>query len=165
MSGKPRRQSASVVPLHPLEAPGALATVRLGRVTGLSRDGQILVDYPGNRRGAQPALSTVRLSAAQIAVLAASREPVLLTFDADQPDRPILFGLTQTIASTATPGVPRALVDGEVVELCGAERVELRCGKARIVLTKEGKVIINGAYISSTSSGAHRIRGGSVEIN
>jgi hypothetical protein len=59
----------------------------------------------------------------------------------------------------------RAVVDGEVVELRGNERVELRCGKASIVMTKEGKIILSGTYLSSASSGAHRIRGGSVEIN
>jgi hypothetical protein len=76
------------------------------------------------------------------------------------------LGLTQSIpSSTPTVGSPHAVVDGEVVELRGAERVELRCGEASIVLTKEGKIVMTGAYISSASSGAHRIRGGSVEIN
>ena len=59
----------------------------------------------------------------------------------------------------------RAVVDGQEVLVEGYERLELRCGKASIVLTAEGKVLVNGTYISSRSSGAHRIRGGSVEVN
>ena len=41
----------------------------------------------------------------------------------------------------------------------------LRCGKASITLTREGKVLIKGAYLSSRSSGVNRIKGGSVQIN
>ena len=59
----------------------------------------------------------------------------------------------------------RALVDGQELVLEGYKRIELRCGKASLILTEEGKVLVNGTYISSTSSGAHRIRGGSVDIN
>jgi hypothetical protein len=57
------------------------------------------------------------------------------------------------------------LVDGQELVLEGYKRIELRCGKASLILTEEGKVLVNGTYISSTSSGAHRIRGGSVDIN
>ena len=39
------------------------------------------------------------------------------------------------------------------------------CGKASLLMTKEGKVVIYGTYISSRSTGVHRIKGGSVEIN
>jgi hypothetical protein len=41
----------------------------------------------------------------------------------------------------------------------------LRCGKARITLTRAGKVLVEGTYISSRSSGVNRIRGGSVHLN
>jgi hypothetical protein len=43
--------------------------------------------------------------------------------------------------------------------------VVLRCGKASITLTKAGKIIIDGAYVSHRSSGVLRLRGGSVQIN
>jgi hypothetical protein len=59
----------------------------------------------------------------------------------------------------------QAVVDGKVVEIRGAERIEIRCGKASLILTKEGKILLQGTYISSQSSGVHRVRGGSVEIN
>ena len=38
-------------------------------------------------------------------------------------------------------------------------------GKASITLTREGKVLIRGTYLSSRSSGVNRIKGGSVQIN
>ena len=45
------------------------------------------------------------------------------------------------------------------------EQLVLRCGKARITLTSAGKVLIEGAYISSRSTGVNRIKGGSVQLN
>ena len=163
MSAKPKKQSPKVVSLRPQAAPLAQVPVRIGTVTGWSEKGGLLVDYPGSPHGPQRAMTTMRLTASQIEALIATREPVLLTFDLERPEHPILFGLTQPVpAHTETV---RAVVDGEVVDFRGNERVELRCGKASIVLTKEGKVVISGTYISSVSSGAHRIRGGSMEIN
>jgi len=41
----------------------------------------------------------------------------------------------------------------------------LRCGKASITLTREGKVLIHGSYISSRSTGVNRVKGGSVQLN
>jgi Domain of unknown function (DUF6484) len=167
MSAKPKKQSPKVVPLHP-EPPVAQLAMRFGTVKAWSENDGILVDYPGSPSGPQPATTTVRLSAAQIQALIASQDAVCLTFDPSRPAHPVLFALTQPIAHAPAPneGEPmRAVVDGEVVEIEGAERVVLRCGKASIVLTKEGKILLNGTYLASESTGAHRIRGGSVEIN
>jgi len=55
--------------------------------------------------------------------------------------------------------------DGEPVIVSAKDRLVLRCGKASITLTKEGKLLIEGTYVSSHSSGVNRIRGGSVQIN
>jgi hypothetical protein len=168
MSARPKKSSPKVVPLRPRAAPSALVAVRLGTVTGWSEKSGLLVDYPGSPHGPRPAMTTMRLTAPQIEALIASREAVLLTFDLERPDQPILFGLTQPLPSPSSmreSGPAHAVVDDEVVQLRGNERVELRCGKASIVMTKEGKIVLTGTYISSVSSGAHRIRGGSIEIN
>jgi hypothetical protein len=41
----------------------------------------------------------------------------------------------------------------------------LRCGKASITLTKAGKVLVQGTYVSHRSSGVIRIKGGAVQLN
>ena len=56
-------------------------------------------------------------------------------------------------------------IDGEAISLRASERVEIRCGEASIVLTKEGKVIVNGTYVSVGSDGVLRLDGGSVNMN
>jgi hypothetical protein len=55
--------------------------------------------------------------------------------------------------------------DGERLVVSAKEQLVLRCGEASITLTKSGKVLIQGAYVSSRSSGVNRIKGGSVQIN
>lgn len=57
------------------------------------------------------------------------------------------------------------LVDGERIDINAREQIVLRCGKSSITMTSAGKVIIRGTYVSTRSSGANRIKGGSVQIN
>jgi len=51
-----------------------------------------------------------------------------------------------------------AIVDGERIVMTGKKEVVLRCGKASIALTADGKVVVRGAKIISTAEGLHRIR-------
>ncbi len=144
--------------------------VRVGTITRWSEAEGIIVDYSGSPNGPQPVATTMRFSAAQLDALVGSGDAVLLTFERGQPDRPVLVGLTQPVPArdvslSSEEPLSRSAGPVLVVELRGSERVELRCGKASIVMTKEGKIILNGTYISSAASGAHRIRGGSIEIN
>jgi hypothetical protein len=55
--------------------------------------------------------------------------------------------------------------DGDRLIVTAKEQLVLRCGAASITLTKAGKVLIRGAYVSSTSTGVNRINGGSVQLN
>lgn len=88
---------------------------------------------------------------------------VALMFEAGDPTRPLVIGRIQRLPDTATPAV--AHLDGERLEFSAEREIVLRCGKASITLTREGKVLIRGAYLSSRSSGVNRIKGGSVQIN
>jgi len=91
---------------------------------------------------------------------------VALMFVAGDPSLPLVIGRIQRLpqASAATPAAV-AHVDGERLEFSAEREIVLRCGKASITLTREGKVLIKGAYLSSRSSGVNRIKGGSVQIN
>jgi hypothetical protein len=65
----------------------------------------------------------------------------------------------------SSPGTVDVDVDGERLVVTAKEQLVLRCGRASITLTRAGKVLIQGAYISSRSTGANRIKGGSVQLN
>ena len=72
--------------------------------------------------------------------------------------------------SSASVELNRASLDpvhtaGTAREIGALDQLVLRCGKASITLTKAGKVLIQGTYLSSRSSGVNRIKGGSVQLN
>jgi hypothetical protein len=93
---------------------------------------------------------------------------VVLMFEDGDARRPIIMGClprAQGWPLAERPGRVEVDADGERLMVSAKEQLVLRCGKASITLTKEGKVLIQGAYISSRSSGVNRIKGGSVQLN
>lgn len=92
---------------------------------------------------------------------------VVLAFENGDASLPIIMGVIapHPLPVAATAEETTACVDGERVVIEGRKEIVLKCGKASITLTKAGKVLIKGAYLSSRSSGVNRIRGGSVHIN
>jgi hypothetical protein len=138
--------------------------VRIGTLVGLTDDGCTpLVMYSGQPGSAAlPARATLDLHGAHI-----GREVVLMFEDGD-PRRPLVMGcLTHKAAwpLTERPGQVEVDADGERLVVSAKDELVLRCGKASITLTKAGKVLIHGTYVSSRSSGVNRIKGGSVQLN
>ncbi len=84
------------------------------------------------------------------------------------PDPAVLAAPDPTTDVPATPTGAAKLdvrADGDRVEIAAERELVLRCGSASITLTKEGKLLLRGAYVSSRATGVHRIQGGVVEIN
>jgi hypothetical protein len=108
------------------------------------------------------AKSTVDLHGAHVG------RQLALMFENGDPRRPIVIGVlrpAQHCPLPESPGQVEIDADGERLIVTAREQLVLRCGKASITLTKSGKVLIEGEYLSSRSGGVHRIRGGSVQIN
>jgi Domain of unknown function (DUF6484) len=136
----------------------------VGRLVGFKDEGTVpLVVYEGQPSSAAVAArATVDLVGSQI-----GRE-VLLMFDDGDPYRPLVIGCLHDAHAKALPdgvGQIDVDVDGQRLVVSAKEQLVLRCGKARITLTNAGKVLIEGAYISSNSTGVNRIRGGSIHLN
>jgi hypothetical protein len=78
------------------------------------------------------------------------------------------MGVLQGSAAWPTDDKPAQVevdADGQRMLVNAKEQLVLRCGKASITLTKAGKVLIEGAYLLSRSTGVNRIKGGSVQLN
>ena len=144
-------------------APSRIDGVLTGVLIGFKNDGtQPLVIFPGQpQTAAVPARTTVDLHGAHIG------RQVVLMFDGGDPMRPIVLGSIrgEATALEKQPGQVEVDVDGERLLIGAKDQLVLRCGKASITLTKAGKVLIQGAYVSSRSTGVNRIKGGSVQLN
>jgi hypothetical protein len=130
--------------------------VVIGVLMGFSGGGAPLVVFPGNRADtAVPARTTASLTPEDV-----GREVALL-FEAGDPTLPLVVG---RLIRPEPVTIARDGAD-EIVTLTAEREIVLRCGKASITLTSAGKVLIRGEYVSSRSTGANRIKGGSVHLN
>jgi hypothetical protein len=89
-------------------------------------------------------------------------------FEEGDPVRPIVIGCLAEDGARTLPDLPGSVevdVDGRRLVVTATEQLVLRCGAASVTLTREGKILLRGTYVSSHSSGVQRIRGGSVQIN
>lgn len=157
---------------HPYEPelPMKLEGIVIGTLVGLGTQGEPLVDFAGNPAGdGVVARSTVPLGSEAVG------RSVALLFEAGDPARPIALGVVidpttnlrdrtaRRVGGTGTSLDIRA--DGERLEIQAEREIVLQVGKASITLTRAGKILIRGTYVSSHSSGVHRLKGASVEIN
>jgi hypothetical protein len=180
---KPRAEARAVTARE-------FAGVTVGRLIPGSTPAGPRVDFEGNPAGPVTARSTVALDDAIIERAVKSRQGVVLQFEGGDPARPIIVGLVQepkTLLSELLAGPVReakpgkaekaaktevtakskseARLDGKKVVLEADHQIELRCGDASITLTRDGKIIVKGAYVETYSRGVNRIKGGAVKIN
>lgn len=127
------------------------------------RDERPMVDFPDNRAGLIPARTTVDLS--ELHGSEGLPVEVLLVFNEGQPLQPVIVGRLFPEAVTPDAQSVQAKVDGRRLVLTAQEEIELRCGQARIVLRKNGRISVRGVYVETRAKGVNRIKGGSVQIN
>ena len=153
--------------------PACIDGIRIGKVAGTDASGQVLIDYPGNVQGHLPARLT---SSAKEKLRQGSPvgRDVLLAFENNDPGCPVIIDTLYSLLDEITEQSGNLLevqkpeevtVDRKRLVFDAEEEIVLRCGEASITLTSAGKVLIKGSYLISRSSGANRIKGGSVQIN
>ena len=131
--------------------------VVIGVFLGFGEDAPMVV-FPGNpEEAAIPARSLTDLTSAMIGA------EVALLFQGGDPGRPLIVG--RIVEPSRKSLAPQVIRDGEGVKITGDERIELRCGKATIIMEKDGRITIRGTYVTSHASAANRIRGGSINLN
>jgi hypothetical protein len=154
-------ESRSTQPPTPGSNPTLAPTaVVVGVLCGFGEEKQILVNFPENKSGYPvQARSTIVLDSTHVG------KEVLLAFEHGLPAKPIVIGCIQA-EPIREPKLPvEVKLDGRQVMLSAEKEIVLQCGKASITLTRAGKILINGEYLLSRSSGVNRIKGGSVQIN
>lgn len=155
------QESAAMDPSAP-DGPGRMI---IGRLVAIDEQKRPLVDYPG-LGGSEPvpALCTNGLGRQHLG------GDVVLMLEPGH-GRPVVLGpVSDRIQEPPCPAAGNEEEvtverDGQRLTLTAEQEIVLRCGKASITLTRAGKVVIRGAYVSSRSSGVNALKGGSVQIN
>jgi hypothetical protein len=127
--------------------------VVIGELVALGEDGPRVALAGGGAGTALRCRSLVPLDGSFVGA------EVALMFEGGDPSRPLILG------RLLEPAGPAVLRDGERVRVTAAERIELRVGKASIVMEKDGRITIRGSYVTSHASATNRVRGGSVHLN
>lgn len=94
-------------------------------------------------------------------------EQVALSFINGNLRQPVILGVIKpTRMSVGVSDQPMQIeVDGERQIVHAEKQLVLRCGDASIVLNRDGRIVVKGAYVETRSRGVNRIKGGSVQIN
>jgi hypothetical protein len=150
------------------EVPPTLSTpihgVVIGELLAVADGGAVpLVRHPG-----QPDSTALRARTAIDLHGAHIGAPLVLMFEQGDPLRPVVLGVLRERTGWPLPDAPAQVevdADGQRMVVSAREQLVLRCGKASITLTKAGKVLVEGTYVLSRSSGVNRIKGGSVQLN
>jgi hypothetical protein len=138
--------------------------VVVGRLVGFADNGATpLVTYDGQPGTvALAARSTVDLYGPHIGANA------VLMFEHGHPTRPIIVGCVRNAEDQSTAPVAGQVevdADGERLVLSARHGLVLRCGKASVTLSADGKIVLRGTQVVSHASGLNRIKGGSVQVN
>ncbi|MGF9759332.1 DUF6484 domain-containing protein [Microvirga sp. 0TCS3.31] len=135
------------------------------QLRGFCRGAPILTGLPDLPTKVVAARTSVALTPNQIG------SAVVVVFEQGNKFQPIVIGVLrehqdrQGTDSASGTELIEADIDGDRIIVGAQEKIELRCGKASITLTKAGKVLIKGEYVLSHSTGVNCIKGGSVRIN
>ncbi|MDH6170709.1 hypothetical protein M2282_005884 [Variovorax boronicumulans] len=145
-------------------APSPCGGVVTGELVAIADEGRTpLVMFPG-----QPGTAAVRARSVADLHGAHIGAAVVLMFEEADAARPIVMGVIRGSEGWPLAEQPAQVevdADGARMVVSAREQMVLRCGKASITLTRAGKVLIQGSYVLSRSTGVNRVKGGAVQIN
>ena len=134
----------------------------MGSLLSFDENGCPLIDYEGNEGGApRAALSCLDLAAENAGC------EVAIGFLNNDKSRPLILGVIRRRhqVSRAKSPTPPVMPAGVEMTISADQELVLKCGKASITLTRDGKILLSGEYVVSRSYGVNRIQGASVQIN
>ncbi len=134
-----------------------LQGIVVGEIAGVDGDGRPLVRWPGH--GSRRA--EVLWSATPPDWSACSGCRVALALVDGDARRPLVVGLLDAPKSAVAPPTPMP----RTLKIESRDELVIECGKSKIALRADGRIEIRGGHLISRSSGANKVKGGSVHLN
>jgi len=163
------RPAEAVSPL-PAESVGASRNpdAITGHLEGVDEEGRLLFREDG-KMSVLPVAVGVSISDEELLTATALRHRALVVRTNSPSPELVLLGLVRERVTNPSREAGSeeidAVVDGETVRLKGKRRIDLECGKARIVLHQDGRIELSGTKVLTRSRGAIKLKGATVEIN
>lgn len=169
-----KSDSPAVLPIRNFDRT-PYAQHQAGTLARIDGDGRPWVTFDGSN--AVEVLARFAMDPAQLMQVdrtALAGTSVLLVFEDSDPRRPIVVSfISEALPKQAPPPATseaaedsrELLVNERRFVINAHDEIELRCGKSRIVMQKDGKILIKGTDLVSRSSGPNRIRGGNISLN
>lgn len=162
--------SEVVTQLHiPSRTTDGVSGVVIGMVEGATDDGRPLVCWGRGRRSARPVRAVWMQTPPEWSSCKGLR--AVLGFEEGDESKPVLLGLLDSppidreAVQTAADAEATTEAKPKVLRIESEQELVLECGKAKISLRADGRVVILGGYVISRSKGVNKIKGGSVQIN
>jgi len=139
--------------------------IAIGQLLNTNTDGSVQVAIPSLGLHNLKAMTLVDLSKHPV------NAEVALGFQHNNYHLPIVLGALLQAKPNMVEEIefddPEQELEPEIdyAVIDAGKSLEIRCGKAVILLEADGTIKINGTYITSHASATHRILGGSVNIN
>ena len=143
------------------------ATAISGHLAGVDDEGRILFRADGSEDSVAVSIG-VPISDDELVKRAALNNRALVLRTTRDRAMVLVALLRERVAATSRDAARNGVnvkVDGEDVRLVGQQEIELRCGKARLLLRKDGRVEISGTSIVSRSRGPMKIKGATIALN
>ncbi len=149
------------------QIPGAGLQAVVGHLDGVDPEGRILF-RPEGAPASRPVV--IGLDVSDGALVKAARLGRRAFVLAPQGDAtPILAGLLRervaSVARDAEPGHLEVRMEGDTLRLSAEREIELRCGRSRIVLHRDGRVTVSGSHLLQSATGPIRIKGATIALN
>lgn len=154
--------------LEGLISNGSGVELRTGHLDGVDPEGRLLFRGDGASEAFVVTIGVELSDGALVKAARTGRRAAVLASDGGASPPVLIALLRDRVAAKARDAMPGDLevrVDGETVRLRAEHTLELRCGKARLVLRRDGRVVLNGAHIVSSSTGPNRIKGATIALN
>ena len=144
--------------------------VQPGHLAGVDDEGRLLF-RPDGTDEVYPVAIGVALSDEELVHSAHSERRALVLLSGGSPRWRVLVGMLRERVgadareSAQLSGGLRVKVDGEAVRITARSEIELRCGKARLLMHKDGRIEISGTHLLTRSRGPVKIKGATIALN
>jgi len=140
----------------------------MGHLDGVDGEGRLMF-RPEGGSGSVPVVIGVGMSDEELVRSAwTGRRALVVRTGGKSPQLVLVAFPREHVAAKARDAWPAEVevrMDGETVHIRARRKIELVCGKSRIVLDADGRVEVNGSHLLSRSRGPVKIKGATVEIN